>query len=85
MTIEMHMHDGALIDYRQSRIKSSYWPTLLPLGDELTLLVRTVAAGRSSMIRWSSRLLRRGIHVSPMSDTWLRMHEADDSKHGAEG
>lgn len=80
----MHTHDRALIDYQRTRVNSGYWPMLLPLGDEFRLLVRTVATGRGSMMRWSSRLLGRDIRVSPMSDTWLRMHEADDNKRGAQ-
>lgn len=83
----MHMyttHDRALIDHRGSRVESSYWPMLLPLGGELRLLVRKVATGRGSVVRWSSRIFGTGIHVSPMSGTWLRMHEADDNKHGAD-
>lgn len=85
MMIEMHMyltHDRALIDHRRRRVESSYW--LLPLGGELRLLVRKVATGRGSVVRWSSWLFGRGIHVPPMSGTWLRMHEADYNKHGAE-
>ena len=63
-------HDRALIDHRRSGVEPTYWPMLLPLGGEFRLLVR--------------RLLGRGIHVSPMSGTWLRTHEADDDKHGAD-
>lgn len=83
----MHMsmtHDRALIDHRRSRVEWGYWPMLLPLGGELRLLVRKVATGRGSVVRWSSRFLGRGIHVSPMSGTWLRTHEADYDKHGAD-
>ncbi|HEY5619098.1 MAG TPA: hypothetical protein VIK60_14240 [Vicinamibacterales bacterium] len=82
--LEMHVyttHDRALIDRRRNRVESGYWPVLLPLGGELRFLVRKVTTGRGSVVRWSSRLLGRGIHVSPMSDTWLRMHEAEHSKH----
>lgn len=84
---EMHMyltHDRALIDHRQHRVESDYWPIPLPLGNEFRLLVRKVATGRGSVVRWSSRLLGRDIRVSPMSDTWLRVHEAEHDKHGAE-
>jgi hypothetical protein len=77
-------HDRALIDHRRRRVESDYWPIPLPLGDEFRLLVCTVATGRGSIIRWSSRLLGRGIHVSPMSGTWLRIHEAEHDKHAAE-
>lgn len=84
---DMHMHvthDRALVDQRQRRIEFGHWPMLLPLGDELRLLVRKAATGRGSILRWSSRLLGRGIHLSPMSDTWLRSHEADHNKRGAD-
>ena len=87
MMIEMHMyltHDRALIDPRQHRVESDYWPIPLPLGNEFRLLVRKVATGRGSVVRWSSQLLGRGIHVSPMSGTWLRMHEAEYNKHAAD-
>jgi len=59
-------HDRALIDHRRSRVESSYRSMLIPLGGEFRRLVRTVATGRGSVVRWSSRLLGRGIHVSPM-------------------
>ena len=69
----MHMyltHDRALIDHSRSRVEPTCWSMLLPLGGEFRLLVRT--------------LLGRGIHVSPMSGTWLRTHEAAYDKHGAD-
>lgn len=85
--LEMHAyttHDRALIDPTRNRVEAGYWPVLLPFGGELRVLVRKVTTGRGSVVRWASRLLGRGIHVSPMSGTWLRLHEADQNKHGAE-
>jgi hypothetical protein len=76
-------NDRALIDHTRSRVASEYWPTPLPHGGELRDLVRKVVSSRGSLVRWSSRLLGRGIHVSPMSGTWLRVHEAEHDKHEA--
>ena len=77
-------HDRALIDHRQQRVESGYWPIPLPLGDEFMFLVRTAATGCGAIVRWFDLLLGRGIHVSPMSGTWLRMHEAEHDKHEAD-
>ena len=42
------------------------------------------ATVRDSIRRHVSRSAAARIHVPPMSDTWLRMHEADDGKCPAE-
>jgi hypothetical protein len=77
----MYVTDGhALIDHSQRRVASD-WPTVLPLGGELRFLV--VAGRRSALVQWFRRL-GRGIRVSPMSGTWLRMHEAEHTKHGTD-
>ena len=76
--------DRALMDHRQQRVESRYSPIPAPLGDEFRLLVRKVATGRDSVVRWTSRLLGKGIRVSPMSGTWLRLHEAERGKHEAD-
>ena len=79
-------HDRALVNYRQRGLESRHWPISNPLGSELALaLVRTLATTvRDSIRRWSSQLLGTGTHVSPMSNTWLRMHEAEYDKHRGE-
>lgn len=82
MAMQMYVtHDRARVDHGRRRIESDYWPMVLPLGGECGLLFRKVTTGRDSIVQWSSRLLRRGIHVSPMSGTWLRTHEAEHTKH----
>jgi len=80
----MHMHltdERAPIDRSRSTRESSDRPMLLLLGSEFRVLVRKFATGRRSAVAWS--FLGRGIHVSPVSGTWLRMHEAEYHKHGA--
>lgn len=59
-------------------------PTPLILDFEVGRLLCKVTGGQFSIARWSSRLLGRKIQVSPMSGTWLRIHEADWNKHGAD-
>jgi len=76
-------HDRSLVDGGQSK-GASDWPLLFPFGGELGYLRAIVASGYASLVRWSSRLPGRDIHVSSMSDTWLRMHDAEHSKHRAE-
>jgi len=61
-----------------------YRPFLLPLGGQLRVLVSKVKPGHDSIVRWASRLFGGGFHVSPVSSTWLRSHEADYNKHGAD-
>jgi hypothetical protein len=39
---------------------------------------------RGSVLRWSWQLLGRDIHVSRMSGEWLRTHETEYGKRGAE-
>ena len=76
-------HDRSLVHHAQRGLEAGHWPISHPLGSELALaLVRTLATTvRDSIRRWSSRLLRTGIHLSPISSTWLRMHEAEHDKH----
>ena len=63
-------------------IRSRDWPMPTPLAEDIASLARKVSNGGDSIIRWSSRLVRRKIQVPPMSDAWLQMHEADHVKHG---
>lgn len=74
-------HDRALIDHNHGR-GASDWRTLLPLGGEWKSVVGKVS--RSVLILWSSRVLGRGIHVSPMSGAWLRVFDAEHTKHQAD-
>ena len=51
---------------------------VLSLGRDLAVSVG------DSILRWASLCSAARIHVSAMSDTWLRMHEAEYGKHTAE-
>jgi hypothetical protein len=75
--------DEQLMQQTGNRLASSYWSTLLASDDEFKLLVRK-AASCASIVRWSFWRLGRGIHVSRMSEGWLRMYEVDYNKHGAD-
>jgi hypothetical protein len=79
-------HDRALVDHGQRGLEAGHWPISYPLGSELALaLVRTLATTvQHSIRRWSSQFRGTGIHVSRMSSTWLRMHEAEDDRHRGE-
>ena len=53
--------------------------------DVLLSLGRDLAASiRDSVLRHASRRSASRIHVSAVSDTWLRMHETEFDKHRAE-
>jgi hypothetical protein len=76
------MHTGALGRQRLRGVELRQWPTSLLLlrGDPVFVLARELATiVRESIHRRSSR-----IRVSPMSLTWLRTHECEYDKHGAE-
>ena len=80
----MHvLHDHALVDHGRRRLESNC-PTTLILGVEMGPLLRRMATGHTSVVRWSIWLLGRDIRVPPMSSTWLRTHEADSVKHAAD-
>jgi hypothetical protein len=74
------LYDRALVEHER-REPESDCPTTLILGVEMGPLLRKMASGHASIVRWSSWLLEMEIHVSPMSGTWLRAHEADWNKH----
>jgi hypothetical protein len=76
-------HDRALVDGGRSRGASDWLPSL-PFGGEVERLMCTVASGYAPLVRWSSWLVGSGIHVPPMSGAWLRMNEAEHSKHAPE-
>ena len=81
--LDSHMswaHNGALMNRERIDADSGYFPTLLPLNDQLTLFVRRLAIGHRAARLWASRLLGNGIHVPPMSSTWLVMHEIEHGK-----
>lgn len=75
--------DRTLVDYSQRRV-ASYWPALLPCRDAVRCVVGTMSSRRLALVRWSSRVLWRGIHVPPMRDAWLRVHDVEHGKHGAD-
>jgi hypothetical protein len=72
------LHDRALADHGRRRLDPN-GPT--PFGVEIAALLRKVTSGHSSIASWWLWLIGREIHVSPLSDTWLRAHEADWNKH----
>jgi hypothetical protein len=83
----MHLyatHDRPLIDRRRNGVESVLGLMLLPLGADLRFLVRQAVAGGNSVVRRWVGVPGTRIHVSPMSPTWLRIHEADYNKHAAE-
>jgi hypothetical protein len=77
------LDDRALVNHGRRRLESDC-PTTLILGVQMGPLVQKLASGCASIVRWSSRFLGRKIHVSSMSGTWLRTHEADWNKHAAD-
>lgn len=79
-------HDRAPVDHGQRGLEAGHWPMSYPLGSELALALFDTLATMvpDSIRRWSSQLLGTGIYVSPMSSTWLRMHEAEYDKHRGE-
>jgi hypothetical protein len=83
MAMGCTLHDRAFVDHGRRGLESDR-PTTLMLGVEMGPLLRKMASGHVSIVRWSTWLLGREIHVSPMSGTWLRTHEADWVKHAAD-
>jgi hypothetical protein len=69
--------------HRWNSVGSTYWPAALPWGVEIALVARKVTAHHNAIARWSSRLLGRRVRVSAMSRRWLRIHEAEHGKRGA--
>jgi hypothetical protein len=55
-----------------------YFPTLLPLNGQIRLFIRRLT---TAMALRALRLLGNGIHVPPMTSTWLVMHEVEHGKH----
>jgi hypothetical protein len=79
----MHlMRDPALVDHGRPPVESG-GRTLL-MGADIWPFLRKVTSGHSWIARWSSWLLGTEIHVSAMSDAWLRVHEDDWNKHGVD-
>jgi hypothetical protein len=76
------LHDRALVDHGRRRLESN-GPTSF-IGVDIGALLQQVTSGRSSIAKWWSWLLGWEIHVSPLSDTWLRAQEADSNKHGVD-
>ena len=85
----MRLHvvaDGALEGGRPRMGDAGGWlnswgvrvESLLSLGRDLA------ASMRDSILRHASRRGASRIHVSAMSETWLRMHETEFDKHRAE-
>jgi hypothetical protein len=75
-------HDRALVGGGHGRL-AWHCPTLLKRPD-IAQWSRTVIIGRSWIVKWTSWFLRTEIHLSPVSDTWLRAHQGDWNKHGVD-
>ena len=73
------LHDRALVEHGRPRLESD--SPAASAGAALGALLRK-AASESWVARWSAWLLGTAIHVSPMSDTWLRAHDDRSSKRG---
>jgi hypothetical protein len=73
------LHDRTLVDHGRHRLESND-PTPFT-GVDIGALLREVTSRHSSIASWWLWFLGREIHVSPMSSTWLRAHEADWNKH----
>jgi hypothetical protein len=73
----------ALINRERIGVSSEHWPLLLPLRAEIKRFVRTMATHHSAIVR-GGRLFGHGIHVSPVSSAWLRVHETEHAKHGVD-
>ena len=85
----MRLHvvsDGALEDGRLPMGDAGGWLNSCVCRAELLLSVgRHLAASmRDSILRHASARGASRIHVSAVSDTWLRMHETEFDKHRAE-
>jgi hypothetical protein len=75
---------GAVIDHLRRHVRSEDRSMPFVWGDDLRLFMRQTAIVAVPFVRLWSRLPRRRIHVSPMSETWLRVHEVDHHKHTRE-
>jgi hypothetical protein len=76
--------DGALGSDRRSAGDVGVWLNSYPCHPESALCVgRDLAASMRDFILRQVSIATR-IHVSAMSDSWLRMHEKDYHKHRAE-
>jgi hypothetical protein len=73
-------HAGALIGERLRRHEAES-ATSPFRGDEHGTRWSDIAGARAVIVRWSSWLLGREIHLSRMSGTWLRTHEVEWNKH----
>ncbi len=78
--------DGALGSGRLSAGDVGGWLNSYVVRAEAALCVsRGLAATvRDSILRRVSRCGAARIHVSAMSDSWLRLHETEYDKHGTE-
>jgi hypothetical protein len=54
---------------------------ILMLAWRLGDLRRPLAPARRHIAQWRARLFAKSIRVSPMTRTWLRISEAERSKH----
>jgi hypothetical protein len=82
--VHMSWKDDRFGDHRRNSAGSAYWPTTFSEAGEIALVVRKMTACRTSIAQWSSQFLGRGVRVSRMSRCWLRSHEAEHGKRGAD-
>jgi hypothetical protein len=76
------LHDRALVGRGRPRLEPE-GPTP-DMRADIGSLLRKVTSGHPWIARWSSWILGTEIHISPMSDMWLRAHESDWNKHGVD-
>jgi hypothetical protein len=82
--VHMSWKNDRFGDHRRNNVGLAYWPTAFPWGVEIALVTRKVTAHHNAIARWSSQLLGKRVRVSPMSRRWLRTHEAEHGKRGAD-
>ncbi len=85
--MEAHVRSGtALGAGRLSAGEVGSWLDSYLLGTEVALRVGAdlVATVRNCALRWVSAYGSPRIHVSGMSDSWLRMHETEYDKRRSE-
>jgi hypothetical protein len=75
------LHNGAWEDRRLFGVELGQWPISLLLRSESVLVL---ARELATTVRESIRRRSSDIRVSPMSLTWLRMHECEYDKHRKE-
>lgn len=74
-------HNRVLMNGERIDAGFEYCATLLPLNGQIKLFIRRLTTACREMALGASRLLGNGIHVPPMTSTWLVVHEIEHGKH----